>query len=68
MLGVSPTAPPAPPGVYSPQGGNSPQPPGRRVKVIGNYDLGRTIGKGQFGKVKIARHVLTGEKVGKPNE
>eukprot|EP01102_Stenamoeba_stenopodia_P007388 TRINITY_DN206_c0_g8_i1.p1 TRINITY_DN206_c0_g8~~TRINITY_DN206_c0_g8_i1.p1 ORF type:complete len:898 (-),score=181.60 TRINITY_DN206_c0_g8_i1:97-2790(-) len=36
---------------------------GRRIKVVGNYDLGRTIGKGQFGKVKIARHVLTGEKV-----
>jgi hypothetical protein len=30
---------------------------------VGNYDLGRTIGRGQFGKVKIATHVLTGEKV-----
>eukprot|EP01103_Thecamoeba_quadrilineata_P014095 TRINITY_DN4097_c0_g1_i2.p1 TRINITY_DN4097_c0_g1~~TRINITY_DN4097_c0_g1_i2.p1 ORF type:complete len:536 (-),score=105.69 TRINITY_DN4097_c0_g1_i2:112-1719(-) len=33
------------------------------VKILGNYDVGQTIGKGQFGKVKIARHVLTQNKV-----
>ena len=35
----------------------------RQIMCVGNYDLGRTIGKGQFGKVKVATHVLTGEKV-----
>jgi len=35
----------------------------RQIMCVGNYDLGRTIGRGQFGKVKIATHVLTGEKV-----
>lgn len=34
-----------------------------RIRCVGNYDLGRTIGKGQFGKVKLATHVLTGETV-----
>jgi len=32
-------------------------------KTIGQYILGRTIGEGTFGKVKIARHILTEEKV-----
>ena len=27
------------------------------------YDLGKTIGEGTFGKVKVANHILTGEKV-----
>lgn len=35
----------------------------RGIQCVGNYDLGKTIGRGQFGKVKLARHVLTGEKV-----
>ncbi|XP_025917750.1 serine/threonine-protein kinase MARK2-like, partial [Apteryx rowi] len=30
---------------------------------IGNYRLLRTIGKGNFAKVKLARHVLTGKEV-----
>lgn len=30
---------------------------------IGDYALGRTIGEGTFGKVKLATHNLTGEKV-----
>ncbi|XP_073410659.1 serine/threonine-protein kinase MARK2-like [Dendrobates tinctorius] len=30
---------------------------------IGNYRLLKTIGKGSFAKVKLARHVLTGEEV-----
>ncbi|GLD70071.1 serine/threonine-protein kinase MARK2 isoform X1, partial [Lates japonicus] len=28
---------------------------------IGNYRLLKTIGKGNFAKVKLARHVLTGK-------
>ncbi|XP_053475004.1 serine/threonine-protein kinase MARK1-like [Ictalurus furcatus] len=30
---------------------------------IGNYRLHKTIGKGNFAKVKLARHVLTGREV-----
>lgn len=30
---------------------------------IGNYALGKTIGEGTFGKVKLGTHILTGEKV-----
>ncbi|CAM9138953.1 unnamed protein product [Lampetra planeri] len=30
---------------------------------IGNYRLLKTIGKGNFAKVKLARHVLTGKEV-----
>ena len=37
--------------------------PRRQIMCVGNYDLGRTIGSGQFGKVKIATHVITGETV-----
>ena len=32
-------------------------------KVVGSYMLGKTIGEGTFGKVKIAVHMPTGEKV-----
>lgn len=34
-----------------------------RSKSIGHYILGRTIGEGTFGKVKLGTHILTGEKV-----
>lgn len=30
---------------------------------IGNYEFGKTLGKGTFGKVKEAIHIPTGEKV-----
>lgn len=30
---------------------------------IGNYRLLKTIGKGNFAKVKLAKHVLTGKEV-----
>ena len=30
---------------------------------IGNYRILKTIGKGNFAKVKLARHVLTGREV-----
>ncbi|XP_043937170.1 uncharacterized protein LOC122809609 [Protopterus annectens] len=32
-------------------------------KIAGLYDLDRTLGKGHFAVVKLARHVFTGEKV-----
>jgi hypothetical protein len=31
--------------------------------ILGNYRLGKTIGEGTFGKVKIGFHKMTGEKV-----
>ena len=33
------------------------------VKVIGSYSLGKTLGAGSMGKVKLAYHNQTGEKV-----
>ncbi|CAK9081857.1 5'-AMP-activated protein kinase catalytic subunit alpha-2 (AMPK subunit alpha-2) (Acetyl-CoA carboxylase kinase) (ACACA kinase) (Hydroxymethylglutaryl-CoA reductase kinase) (HMGCR kinase) [Durusdinium trenchii] len=37
-------------------------PRGMRSKSIGHYILGKTIGEGTFGKVKLGTHILTGEK------
>ena len=34
-------------------------------KVIGHFVLGKTLGKGTFGKVKLGTHIITGEKVTK---
>jgi len=34
-----------------------------KKQVIGNYVLGKTVGEGTFGKVKLAIHLPTGEKV-----
>ena len=34
-----------------------------KSKTIGNYIIGKTLGKGTFGKVKLAHQILTGEKV-----
>eukprot|EP01066_Platyproteum_vivax_P017531 Platyproteum_vivax@DN7388_c0_g1_i3.p1 len=34
-----------------------------RARSIGHYILGKTIGEGTFGKVKLGTHILTGEKV-----
>ena len=33
--------------------------------TAGHYILGKTIGEGTFGKVKLGTHILTGEKVGR---
>lgn len=33
-----------------------------RAKSIGHYVLGKTIGEGTFGKVKLGTHILTGER------
>ena len=46
---------------------NSPEPPKLfsmkpRVK-IGQFELGKTLGQGTFGKVKLAFHIPTKEKV-----
>ena len=32
-------------------------------RIIGNYKIGKTIGEGTFGKVKIGKHIPTGENV-----
>ena len=32
-------------------------------KRVGGYLLGKTIGEGSFAKVKLALHIVTGEKV-----
>ncbi len=32
-------------------------------QIVGQYMLGKTIGEGTFGKVKLAVHMPTGEKV-----
>jgi 5'-AMP-activated protein kinase, catalytic alpha subunit len=34
-----------------------------RTKNIGHYVIGKTIGEGTFGKVKLGVHIFTGEKV-----
>jgi serine/threonine protein kinase len=34
-----------------------------RKQLVGSYELGKTIGSGQFGKVKLAVHSATGVKV-----
>ena len=35
------------------------------VKRVGKYEIGKTLGEGTFGKVKIALNVETNEKVGR---
>jgi serine/threonine protein kinase len=35
----------------------------RDRRRVGDYTLGDTLGAGSFGKVKLATHVTTGEKV-----
>ncbi|XP_077049134.1 MAP/microtubule affinity-regulating kinase 4 [Agelaius phoeniceus] len=52
-------APPPGRGGRNSLGGGSEEPPPH----VGNYRLLRTIGKGNFAKVKLARHVLTGREV-----
>jgi serine/threonine protein kinase len=36
---------------------------GRDVNPLSGYRIGKTLGIGTFGKVKIAEHILTGHKV-----
>jgi hypothetical protein len=35
----------------------------KRGSTIGYYDLEKSVGEGNFAKVKLATHCLTGEKV-----
>lgn len=52
-----------PPGPYS---APCPSPPDAAMaegKIAGLYDLERTLGKGHFAVVKLARHVFTGQRV-----
>src|SRR5574343_1430585 len=35
----------------------------KKIKAIGHYTLGKSIGEGTFGKVKLGHHTLTNEKV-----
>jgi serine/threonine protein kinase len=46
-------------------GAHNPAPAGDNSKrqIVGQYMLGKTIGEGTFGKVKLAVHMPTGEKV-----
>jgi 5'-AMP-activated protein kinase catalytic alpha subunit len=48
-------------GLFQPE--PAPQPSKAHVKTIGAYYMGKTIGEGTFGKVKLGTHSLTGEKV-----
>jgi len=41
---------------------NAPQRTGSEA-TIGHYVLGKALGEGTFGKVKLGTHILTGEKV-----
>jgi serine/threonine protein kinase len=38
--------------------------PQKKSRSIGHYIIGKNIGEGTFGKVKLGTHILTGEKVG----
>lgn len=35
----------------------------KKRKHVGEYELGRTLGQGAFGKVKLGTNVFTGEQV-----
>ncbi len=43
--------------VISPRSGR------RQITSVGNYTLLKTVGQGQFGKVKLGVHMITKEKV-----
>ena len=36
---------------------------GPSIDLLQHYKMGKTLGTGSFGKVKIAEHILTGHKV-----
>ena len=47
-----------------PQATTSGKKEGGKSRSIGHYIIGKNIGEGTFGKVKLGTHILTGEKVG----
>nr|CAB3464636.1 unnamed protein product [Digitaria exilis] len=55
--GIQLDAPPLRRGTYKMEGA------GRDVNPLSGYRIGKTLGIGSFGKVKIAEHILTGHKV-----
>lgn len=50
-------------GGVSGSGGRIPRSRGSEEPQIGKYRLMKTIGKGNFAKVKLARHIPTGKEV-----
>lgn len=53
-------------GQYSKRKNSDPStkfPIGIKQEKVGQFILGKTLGKGTFGKVKLGVHTLTGEKV-----
>jgi hypothetical protein len=36
---------------------------GRGLETVNSYVMGKTVGRGTFGKVKEGKHILTGDKV-----
>jgi 5'-AMP-activated protein kinase, catalytic alpha subunit len=46
-------------------GQSAPSPPGYATAdfLLQTYKVGKTLGVGSFGKVKVAEHILTGHKV-----
>ncbi|AQK87698.1 SNF1-related protein kinase catalytic subunit alpha KIN10 [Zea mays] len=49
--------------LYSPTARYTMEGAGRDANPLSSYRIGRTLGTGSFGKVKIAEHILTGHKV-----
>ena len=37
--------------------------PSKSSNAVGHYILGKALGEGTFGKVKLGTHILSGEKV-----
>ncbi len=35
----------------------------KQVSVIGHYEMDKNIGEGNFAKVKLAKHTITGQQV-----
>lgn len=52
------TAKPTSKGIHSNNSSNA-----EKRQIVGQYMVGKTIGEGTFGKVKLAIHIPTGEKV-----
>ena len=50
-------------GMNPPGSASRAQKPRSSNRVLGDYTLGKTVGAGSMGKVKLAYHNITGEKV-----